>query len=298
LTAADSDALETECPAIAAASPMVFTGGQVIYGNSNWAPKRIFGVGASYLQVRNWPMGQGAFFTQQEISASAKVCVIGHTLVEKLFQTTNPLGETIRIKRIPFRVVGVLETKGANMVGEDQDDVVLIPFTTVKKRLEGSTFADVHMIFVSAVAHQRMTEAQDQITRLLMERHRIKPGSGQDFHIENTDEISRIVGIVTGTMTLMLSARRARTGHLAAIPGRGGFAFLHWRRDRIWAGIGGIRRDHEVDQCALRRVAVAGGHLDSGGDRGFPLFRGRGHFLWLLPGPQSQPARSDRGAAI
>src|SRR5260370_27940243 len=92
------------------------------------------------------------------------------------------------------------------MVGEDQDDVVLIPFTTVKKRLEGSTFADVHMIFVSAVAHQRMTEAQDQSTRLLMERHRIKPGNGQDFHIENTDEISRIVGIVTGTMTLMLSA--------------------------------------------------------------------------------------------
>jgi len=206
LTAGDSDALETECPAIAAASPMVFTGGQVIYGNSNWAPKQIMGVGASYLQVRNWPMGQGAFFTPQEISASAKVCVIGHTLVEKLFQTTNPLGETIRIKRIPFRVVGVLETKGANMVGEDQDDVVLIPFTTVKKRLEGSNFADVHMIFVSAVSHQRMTEAQDQITRLLMERHRIKPGNGQDFHIENTDEISRILGIVTGTMTLMLSA--------------------------------------------------------------------------------------------
>jgi putative ABC transport system permease protein len=206
LTGADAEALETECPTITATSPMIFTGGQVIYGNTNWAPKQIFGVGANYLTVRNWPIHQGGFFTPQDISSSAKVCVIGHTLVEKLFQTTNPIGETIRIKRIPFRVVGVLETKGANMVGEDQDDVLLAPFTTVQKRMEGSTFADVHMIMVSAASDQRMNDAEEEIKRLLTERHRLKPGQPPDFHIENTNEIARVVGIVTGTMTLMLAS--------------------------------------------------------------------------------------------
>src|SRR5205807_10406358 len=128
---------------------------QVIYGNSNWAAKQIEGVGASYLTVRNWQMRQGGFFTSRDISAAAKVCVIGHTLVAKLFQTTNPLGETIRIKRIPFRVVGVLDKKGADLVGNDQDDIVLIPYTTVQKRLQGSSFSEVQAILASAASGQR-----------------------------------------------------------------------------------------------------------------------------------------------
>src|SRR5439155_13149 len=206
LTGADADAIESECPAIMAASPLVGTSGQVIYGNSNWQPNQVQGVGVNYLTVRNWTMREGGFFTQRDVSSAAKVCVVGHTLVEKLFQTTNPVGETIRIKRIPFRVVGVLEAKGANMVGQDQDDIVLIPFTTVQKRLQGSSFLDVHAIFVSATSAQRMTDAENEITRLLSERHRIKPGQPIDFRVENTSEISRVVGIVTGTMTMMLSS--------------------------------------------------------------------------------------------
>jgi putative ABC transport system permease protein len=206
LTGADADAMENECSAVLAASPIVDTSGQVIYGNSNWQPKQINGVGVSYLTVRNWPLSQGGFFTERDVSSAAKVCVIGHTVVEKLFQTTNPLGESIRIKRIPFRVVGVLDKKGANMVGQDQDDVILLPYSTVQKRLQGSNFLDVHAVMASAASGLRMTEAQDQITQLLLERHRIKPGQPADFWVQNTDEIARVLGIITGTMTLMLAS--------------------------------------------------------------------------------------------
>jgi putative ABC transport system permease protein len=206
LTGADADAMETECSAVLAASPIVDTSGQVIYGNSNWQPKQINGVGVSYLTVRNWPLSQGGFFTERDVTSATKVCVIGRTVVEKLFQTTNPLGESIRIKRIPFRVVGVLDKKGANMVGQDQDDVILLPYTTVQKRLQGSNFLDVHFVMASAASGPRMTEAQDQITQLLLERHRIKPGQPADFFVQNTDEIARVLGIITGTMTLMLSS--------------------------------------------------------------------------------------------
>ncbi len=206
LTAGDADAIEKECATVLAVSPIVGTSGQVIYGNSNWKPKQVTGVGAGFLAVRNWQMRQGGFFTARDISSAAKVCVIGHTLVEQLFQTTNPLGETIRIKRIPFRIVGVLDKKGANLVGDDQDDVVLIPYTTVQKRLQGSSFADVQVIMASAVSVQRMTEAQNDITQLLLERHRVKPGQPADFWVQNTDEIANLLGVVTGAMTLMLAS--------------------------------------------------------------------------------------------
>jgi putative ABC transport system permease protein len=206
LTAGDSDAVEKECRSILASSPLVPTSGQVIYGNSNWSAKQIEGVGASYLIVRNWQMRQGGFFTEHDITSAAKVCVIGHTLVAKLFQTTNPLGETIRIKRIPFRIVGVLDKKGSDLVGNDQDDIVLIPYTTVQKRLQGSSFSEVAAILASAASAGRMNEAQNEIKQLLLERHRIQPGQRPDFEVTNTDEIARMLGIVTGTMTLMLAS--------------------------------------------------------------------------------------------
>jgi putative ABC transport system permease protein len=206
LTAADSDAMEKECGAVLAASPLVGTSGQVIYGNSNWSARQIEGVGASYLTVRNWQMRQGGFFTERDITSAAKVCVIGHTLVAKLFQTTNPLGESIRIKRIPFRIIGVLDKKGADLVGNDQDDIVLIPYTTVQKRLQGSSFSEVQVILASASSVSRMRDAQNEITQLLLERHRIGPGQPMDFNVQSTDEIAGILGIITGTMTLMLAS--------------------------------------------------------------------------------------------
>ena len=206
LTADDSDAIVRDCGAVLASSPIVGAGGQVIYGNENWSPKEMMGVGDDYLTVRNWRVAAGGFFTGQDVDSGAKVCVIGQTVVAKLFQTVNPIGQNIRIKNIPFRVVGVLERKGANMVGDDQDDIVLLPHSTVRKRLYGSAFNNVHAIMVSARAPEQMATATQQINVLLHERHKISPGAPADFQVQNTTEIAATLGIITGTMTLMLSA--------------------------------------------------------------------------------------------
>ncbi len=206
LTADDSDAMSDECPSVLAASPLVGAGGQVVYGNANWSPKEMFGVGTDYLLVRSWQIRYGGFFTDRDVTAAAKVCVIGTTLVGKLFQTTNPLGQTIRIRNIPFRVIGVLESKGANIVGDDQDDIVLIPYTTVRKRLQGSSFNDVHAIMASARSMDLMSTAEDEIRQLLLERHRIAPGESPDFQVQNTTEIANIFGVITGTLTMMLAS--------------------------------------------------------------------------------------------
>lgn len=206
LTAEDSDAINDECPSVLAASPLVGAGGQLIYGNTNWSPKEMQGVDRNYLVVRNWELRHGGFFTDRDTTSAAKVCVLGHTVVKRLFQTGNPLGETVRIRNIPFQVIGVLEPKGANMVGDDQDDIVLMPYTTVRKRLYGSNFQDVHAIFASARSVKLMQEAEREINQLLYERHRIPPGEPPDFLVQNTTEIANVLGIITGTLTMMLAS--------------------------------------------------------------------------------------------
>jgi putative ABC transport system permease protein len=206
LTSRDSDSIAQDCPSVLASSPLIGTTAQVIFGSSNYSPKQIHGVNADYLTVRNWPMENGEFFTDRDVHSANKVCVIGHTLIAKLFQTTDPLGETVRIKNIPFRVIGVLASKGANMVGDDQDSIVLIPVTTVRKRLEGSEFDNVSAILASARSTPLMTQAQHEIEELLNERHRIQPGQQRDFEVVNTTEIANVFSIVTGTLTLMLAS--------------------------------------------------------------------------------------------
>lgn len=206
LTARDSDAIAKECRAVLASSPLVGAQGQVIYGNSNYSPREMYGVGAEYLTVRNWPLSRGGYFSEREIGSAEKVCVIGHTLVAKLFQTTNPVNETIRIKNIPFKVIGVLEKKGANMVGDDQDNIVLMPYTTVRKRLQGSEFDNVNAILASARSPALMAEAQMEIDQLLAERHRINAGEPKDYAVQSTTEIAAVFAIVTGTLTMMITS--------------------------------------------------------------------------------------------
>jgi putative ABC transport system permease protein len=206
LTTRDADAISRECSAVLAATPLVGFGGQVIHSGSNFSPREMYGVGADYLTVRNWPLRSGRFFSRRDLVSSAKVCIIGQTLVARLFQTTNPIGETIRIKNIPFKVIGVLEKKGANLFGQDQDNVILMPCTSVRKRLQGSEFDNVDSILVSARSLAVAPDARQELTQLLAERHRLQPGDPLDFTVQDTAEIAAILGTVTGTLTLMLSA--------------------------------------------------------------------------------------------
>ena len=206
LSSDDAEAISEECPAVLAASPIVWTRAQVIVGNVNWSPDEMLGVGADYLMVRNWPLRRGDFFSKQEITSAAKTCVIGQTLVAKLFQTTNPIGKDIRVKNIPFRVVGVLQAKGANMVGQDQDNILLMPYTTVQKRLWGSRFNTVGAIMVSARTGDLMNQAAFEVDQLLYERHRIPPGDDPDYIVRNSTEFAELLGTITGTMTLLLAA--------------------------------------------------------------------------------------------
>jgi putative ABC transport system permease protein len=206
LTASDATAMAEECSAVLAVCPMVPTSGQVIGGNTNWKPNEMNGVGMDYLTVRNWPLESGRFITEREVAGASKVCVIGHTLVTKLFGNQDPLGQQIRVKNIPFEVIGVLARKGANLVGQDQDDILLMPYTTVRKRLEGSAFSNIGFILVSARSEDLSPQAEQQIRNLLMERHRIATGSKPDFEIRNTAEIANVLNIITGALTGMLSA--------------------------------------------------------------------------------------------
>ena len=206
LTSKDSQAIAAECPSVLVTSPLIGAQGQVIFGNSNVRPREMFGVGTDFLIVRSWEMQRGGFFNERDVSSAAKVCVIGQTVVKKLFQTTDPINQTVRIKNIPFTVIGVLEAKGANMVGEDQDDLVLMPYTTVRKRLVGSEFDNVNAIMVSARAASLMADAKREIEALLSERHRIVPGEPRDFLVQDMTEIANMLGIITAAMTLMLSS--------------------------------------------------------------------------------------------
>ena len=206
LTPDDARAIADECPAVRAVSPMVGAQAQVVGGNVNWKPAQMQGVGPDYLEVRNWTIAAGQFFTERDVAAANKVCVIGDTIHRKLFPGQDPVGQQVRIKNIPFTVVGVLGKKGADLVGNDQDDILLMPYSTARKRIQGSQFANVDVIMLSARSEAQSTQAVKEVEALLAERHKIAPGAKNDFQVENTVEIARVFNIITGSMTAMLSA--------------------------------------------------------------------------------------------
>lgn len=206
LTPEDCDAIARECPSVREISPLIMASEQVVFGNNNWRPKELKGVGPGYLGVRNWKIDQGGAFTDRDIASSAQVCLIGHTVARNLFFTANPIDETIRIGNVPFRVIGTLEKKGANLVGEDQDDVVIMPYTTLGQRIYRMRFRNVQAAVASAKSPALMRTAQYEVEQLLLERHRIAPGNPADFTIQDTTEIAKAFGVVTGVMTLLLAS--------------------------------------------------------------------------------------------
>ncbi|MGN6544554.1 MAG: ABC transporter permease, partial [Aureliella sp.] len=202
----EATAIDRVGPSVVAATPLVGARAPAIYGNSNWTAREMFGVDEAFPTVRNWPVRLGNFFTERDVASANKVCVLGQTVVKNLFQTSNPLHRTIRVKNIPFEVIGVLESKGANMVGVDQDDVLIMPYTTVRKRLEGSNFDTVNLILASARSSTTMKSAELEMQSLLLDRHEIGPGEPADFEVANTTEIANVFGIITGTMTMLLAS--------------------------------------------------------------------------------------------
>jgi ABC-type antimicrobial peptide transport system permease subunit len=145
LTPGDAEAIKKSCPAVASVAPIERVRTQVVYGNRNWVPMYIYGTTPEYLQVRDWTeLAEGEPFTERDVRNASKVCLIGQTLVRELFGGHSPLGEELRIQNVAFRVIGVLQRKGANMVGMDQDDVVLAPWTTIKYRVSGTSVANVN----------------------------------------------------------------------------------------------------------------------------------------------------------
>ncbi len=206
LTDKDCYAIIEECRTIMDATPIVGAGGQVARGENNWSPREMMGVGPGYLLTCNWRIGRGGFFTERDVQSAKQVCVIGKTIVTKLFGQEDPIGASIRIRNIPFRVIGTLKEKGAGITGDDQDDMLLLPYTTVSQRLYRSRFSNVHAILASAKAPELMAEAQREVTQLLLERHRIAPGNPPDFAVKNTAEFAAGLGKVTGILTLLLAS--------------------------------------------------------------------------------------------
>jgi putative ABC transport system permease protein len=203
LTEEDALAIGRECPAVQYISPGSAAGGQIIAGNLNWSTG-IQGVGTDYLEIRQWPIEYGEFFTDQDVKAAAKVCILGKTVADNLFPETSPVDQTVRIRSVPFKVVGVLTKKGQNAMGQDQDDVILAPYTTVIRRL--SHWPNLRFILVSATSLKDISVAQTQISELLRMRHKIQPYDPDDFTIRNQTDLAATATATTDILTILLAS--------------------------------------------------------------------------------------------
>jgi putative ABC transport system permease protein len=203
LTEEDAVAIAKECPAVAYVSPGTRAGGQVIAGDMNWATS-VEGGGADYLNIRQWLLADGEFFTEADVKTAAKVCILGKTVVDNLFPETSPIDQTIRIRNVPFKVLGVLTKKGQNAMGMDQDDVIIAPYTTVLKRL--SHFPFLRQILVSATSPNSMILAQSQISDLLRIRHKLLANEADDFTIRSQTDIANMATATTQILTILLAS--------------------------------------------------------------------------------------------
>ena len=195
--------LRDECVYLSGISPNVSSSGQLVSGNSNY-PSSVTGVGLDYLDIRQLKIEEGEMFTETDIHTSAKVCVIGKTIADNLFPDgSDPVGRTIRFNQVPFRVVGVLQSKGYNSMGMDQDDIVLAPYTTVMKRLLAVTYLEG--IFASALSEDMTDYATEEITRILRREHKLKEGQEDDFDIRSQQELSEMLNTTTDLMTTLLA---------------------------------------------------------------------------------------------
>jgi len=203
LTVADAEAIAEEIPDVVAVSPEVKTKGQIIAGNRNWSAS-VYGESPDYFTIRQWPVEAGETFTDQDVRAAAKVAVLGPRAAQELFGDQDPLGEIIRIQNAPFKVIGVLKSKGTSISGSDNDDNVFVPYTIAMKRLVGQQ-TSLRRVNVQAANADALSDVQSQIVELLRQRHRIGSGDEDDFKVQSQLEIGEVATQTTRTMTLLLA---------------------------------------------------------------------------------------------
>jgi putative ABC transport system permease protein len=208
LTQDDAKAIATECPSVVLTAPTVRGGVQVVYGSNNWATT-VQGVTPDYMTIRDYTMLSGEFFTTQDVDAAAKTAVLGETVAQNLFGDSNPTGQVVIIKNVPFTVAGVLTPKGQSPTGQDQDDVILLPISTATEKVLGANKANakaVGSLMVQAMSPQAMDQAIQEMEALLRERHRILPGLENDFTIRNLTEVFAAQETSAQVMAILLGA--------------------------------------------------------------------------------------------
>jgi putative ABC transport system permease protein len=208
LTESDARDLAAQCPSVGVVAPVVRGGSQLVYENANWASVTM-GITPEFLGIRDLSIAKGAAFTQHDVDGATKVVVLGQTVVDNLFGDIDPIGKSIRVKKVPFTVVGVLGRKGQSPMGQDQDDIVLIPLSSAKRKVLGikSANADaVDSIMLQATSDQKMQAAQDEAQALLRQRHHLQPAQDDDFSIRNMQEIFAAQESSSRVMSLMLAA--------------------------------------------------------------------------------------------
>ncbi len=208
LSEADARELVAQCPDVALAAPMVRGSAQVVNGNNNWATT-IYGITPEYLQIRELSVAEGSEFAQQDVDSANKVAVLGQTPVDNLFDGADPIGQSVRIKNVPFTVVGVLTRKGQSSTGQDQDDVILLPISTAKRKVIGVNLANadaVNTIMMQAKTGAQIPAAQEEATALLRQRHHLQADDDNDFSIRNLEELFAAQEASSQIMAVMLAA--------------------------------------------------------------------------------------------
>ena len=202
-TMEDVKKIQDETTLIKAVTPIVRSGGQVIGGTGNWNTQ-IQGVATNYLEIRDWPLALGEFFTDKDIISRAKVAVLGQTIVNQLFPNLDPIGQQIRIRNVPFKVIGVLASKGQSAMGADQDDIIVAPATTVLDRLVGGIY--ISYMMASANSTDEIDAAQQELTSVMREAHHIYPGEDDDFTVRNQAEITEAATQTSKILTILLAS--------------------------------------------------------------------------------------------
>ena len=205
LTSQDSDAIFNECHYIKTITPLIRGGAQIIYQDKN-ARSSVMGVNISYLDIRNWQVNTGAFFQESDVKSATKVCVLGATVANELFETEDPVGKIIRVRNTPFRVLGIMEKKGSASFGQDQDDVILMPWTSMSRFIEKSSqLNQVDQIIISLTSLDTFDSAKKEITALLRERHKLALTAEDDFSIMDITELTNTITATSRIMTLLLA---------------------------------------------------------------------------------------------